>query len=96
MARETKTHSNQDIILDELRIIQSEMKANSILLAKLSTTSESIETQTIKTNGRVTVLETTQNEQRGSIKALAWAMGVIVGAIPIIIAIHKYFLTIKG
>ncbi len=91
-----KKSSNQDIILEELRIIQEEMKASNILLAKLSTTSESIEAQTIKTNGRVTKLEQVQNEQRGSIKIIAWTIGVVLSILPIIFTLHQLFFIKKG
>ena len=84
MARETKTHLNQDIILEELRIIQEEMKANNILLAKLSTTVESIDVQTTKTNGRVNRLEERVNIHRGGIYVAYVIMAIIV--LPLIIA----------
>ena len=84
MARETKTHLNQDIILEELRIIQSEMKSANTTLAKLSTTVESIDVQTTKTNGRVNRLEERVNIHRGGIYVAYVIMAIIV--LPLIIA----------
>ena len=49
--------SSQDILLEELRIIQSEMKSANISLGRMQTTLESVEAQTVKTNGRVNRLE---------------------------------------
>ena len=50
--------SNKDILLEELRIIQAEMKSTNISLGRMQTTLESVESQTLKTNGRVNRLET--------------------------------------
>ena len=49
--------STQDIILEELRTIQAEMKSANITLGRLSTTLDSVEQQVVKTNGRVNRLE---------------------------------------
>lgn len=75
--------SNQDIILEELRIIQSEMKSANITLGKVTTTLENVERQTIKTNGRVTKVEERLNMHRGGI-IVAWA------AIGLAVAIIKF------
>lgn len=75
--------SNQDILLEELRIIQSEMKSANITLGKVTTTLENVERQTIKTNGRVTKVEERLNMHRGGI-IVAW------GLVGIAVAIIKY------
>jgi hypothetical protein len=49
--------SNQEILLEELRIIQSEMKQANISTARILTTLEAVEEQTKLTNGRVKKLE---------------------------------------
>ncbi len=75
--------SNQDILLEELRIIQSEMKSANITLGKVTTTLENVERQTIKTNGRVTKVEERLNMHRGGI-IVAW------GLVGLAVAIIKY------
>jgi hypothetical protein len=75
--------SNQDILLEELRIIQDEMKSANITLGKVTTTLENVEKQTIKTNGRVTKVEERLNMHRGGI-VVAWAL------IGLVVAIFKY------
>lgn len=84
--------SVQDILLDEITQLREESQKQSNILTRVSTVLDSIETQTTKTNGRVTVLEEVQNRQSGSIKTLAWVISIVLAGIPILLTVHQLFL----
>lgn len=70
--------SPSDIILDELRILQSEMKANNMILTRVSTTLDSVESQTTKTNGRVSSLESWRNRIVGGMGVISALLGYLM------------------
>lgn len=76
--------SNADIILEELRILQAEMKSNNQILTRVSTTLDSVEVQTTKTNGRVSRLESRVDFHRGGLYVAYIIIGLAIGLFTII------------
>lgn len=74
-----------DHVLDELKELSKETAntVNQIYTnqAVIKEKVERIEKETIKTNGRVTSLETWKNQQIGSSKVICWAVGIVFAAV---------------
>lgn len=74
-----------DHVLDELKNLGKETSkvVNEIYAnqAVIKEKVERIEKETIKTNGRVTSLETWKNQQVGSSKVICWAISIIFAAV---------------
>lgn len=74
-----------DHILDELKELSNETSktVNNIYAnqAVIKEKVERIERETIKTNGRVTSLETWKNQQIGSSRVICWAVGIVFAAV---------------
>jgi predicted nuclease with TOPRIM domain len=79
-----RTNSNQDLLMEELRTIQSEMKSANMKLERLSVIADSTLSQTTKTNGRVNKLEERMNVHRGGLM-VAYVIIVLI-AVPLMIA----------
>jgi len=69
-----RTNSNQNMIIDELRIIQHDLKD----LSGVKETLERIEKQVVRTNGRVTSLESWRNRIAGALAVIGAVIGYIV------------------
>ena len=76
--------SNTDIILEELRILQAEMKENNQVLRGVSVTLSSVEAQTIRTNGRVSELEERVSLHRGGLYVAYIIIGVALSVLAIV------------
>ena len=69
-----RSNSNQSMIIDELRIIQTDLKD----LSGVKETLERIEKQVIRTNGRVSALESWRNRIVGAVTVIGALLGYIV------------------
>ena len=69
-----RSNSNQNMIIDELRIIQTDLKD----LSGVKETLERIEKQVIRTNGRVSALESWRNRIVGAVTVIGALLGYIV------------------
>lgn len=84
--------SRQNMIIEELRIIQEDIKSISSQQPTQKAILERIEAQVLKTNGRVTALEQSDNQTKGSIRMLSWVVGIFISLIPIIFTMHQLFI----
>lgn len=73
-----KTLDRLESKIDKLVSVQSDMHSKQeVIKSKV----ERIETETIKTNGRVTKVEAWQNTKNGELRIICWIVGVFVAAV---------------